>query len=67
MFIIGLLATLVMLIRGMKGAILIGIVGTTVLAIIVEAIAKVVPAGGPNPNPHGWSLNVPKLPAADPL
>ncbi len=64
-FVVGLLATLVLVVRRVRGAILIGIVGTTVLAIIVEAIANVGPAGGPNPNPHGWSLNVPKLPAAD--
>jgi adenine/guanine/hypoxanthine permease len=63
-FVVGLLATLVLLVRRVRGAILIGIVGSTVLAVIVEAIAHVGPAGGPNPNPQGWSLNVPKLPAA---
>lgn len=51
-FAIGLLFTLVLFVRKVRGAILIGIVGTTVLAIIVEAIA----------HPKGWSLNVPKLP-----
>jgi adenine/guanine/hypoxanthine permease len=64
-FVVGLLATLVMVVRRIRGAILIGIIGTTILAIIVESIANVGPSGGPNPNPHGWSLNVPKLPAAD--
>jgi AGZA family xanthine/uracil permease-like MFS transporter len=64
-FVVGLLGTLVLVVRRVKGAILIGIVGTTVLAIIVEAIAHVGPAGGPNGNPHGWSLNVPKLPASN--
>jgi adenine/guanine/hypoxanthine permease len=62
-FVIGLLGTLVLVVRRVKGAILIGILASTVLAIVVEAIARVGPAAGPaGPNPHGWSLNVPKLP-----
>jgi adenine/guanine/hypoxanthine permease len=61
-FVIGLLLTLVLVVRRVRGAILIGILVSTVLAIIVEAIAKVGPAGGPQGNPHGWSLNVPRLP-----
>jgi len=65
-FVVGLIAIVVMMVRRVKGAILIGIVGATVLAVIVEAIAKVGPAvTGPNPtdyNPHGWGLNTPKLP-----
>jgi AGZA family xanthine/uracil permease-like MFS transporter len=51
-FVLGVLFTLVLFVRRVKGAILIGILGTTVLAIIVEAIA----------HPAGWSLNVPKMP-----
>src|SRR5918998_1393305 len=43
-FCIGLLITLVLFVRKVKGAILIGILITTVLAIIVEAIAKVGPS-----------------------
>jgi AGZA family xanthine/uracil permease-like MFS transporter len=58
-FVIGLLVTLVLFARKVKGAILIGILGSTVLAIIVEAIAKV---GSSVANPHGWSLNVPRWP-----
>src|SRR3954454_15083118 len=58
-FVIGLLFTLVLFARKVKGAILIGILASTVLAIIVEAIAKV---GSSAANPHGWSLNVPRLP-----
>ncbi|GIE89366.1 NCS2 family permease [Actinoplanes regularis] len=58
-FVIGLLGTLVLFVRKVKGAILIGILGTTVLAIAVEAIAGV---GSVVTNPHGWSLNVPKIP-----
>ncbi|WP_250002305.1 NCS2 family permease [Actinoplanes sp. M2I2] len=51
-FVIGLLFTLILFVRKVRGAILIGILGTTVLAIVVEAIA----------HPKGWSLNVPTLP-----
>ncbi|MBL7261019.1 NCS2 family permease [Paractinoplanes lichenicola] len=51
-FVVGLLFTLVLFVRKVRGAILIGILGSTVLAIIVEAIA----------HPKGWSLNTPKLP-----
>ncbi|XVV13108.1 NCS2 family permease [Actinoplanes sp. CA-131856] len=51
-FVIGLLFTLILFVRKVRGAILIGILGSTVLAIIVEAIA----------HPTTWSLNVPKLP-----
>ncbi|XVU25875.1 NCS2 family permease [Actinoplanes sp. CA-054009] len=51
-FVVGLLFTLILFVRKVRGAILIGIIGSTVLAIIVEAIA----------HPKTWSLNVPKLP-----
>jgi AGZA family xanthine/uracil permease-like MFS transporter len=58
-FVIGLLATAAMVVRKVKGAILIGIVGTTVLAIIVEAIVKV---GNSPDNPAAWRLNRPAVP-----
>src|SRR5919112_6712646 len=62
-FVIGLLFTLILFVRKVKGAILIGILVTTVFAIIVEAIAKVGPSFvDGKPNPSGWSLNVPALP-----
>jgi AGZA family xanthine/uracil permease-like MFS transporter len=50
-----------------KGAILIGLVGTTILAIIIEAVAGVGPktgADGAVANLVGWGLNVPKVPDA---
>ena len=59
-FIVGLLATAAMVARKLKGAILIGIVGTTILAIIVEAFAKAGIAS--DTNPGGWQLNRPTLP-----
>ncbi|MFB9627257.1 NCS2 family permease [Nonomuraea helvata] len=59
-FLVGLLATAVLVARRVKGAILIGIVSTTVLAIIVEQLTK---SGASSPeNPGGWQLNVPTLP-----
>ena len=39
-FVVGLLITLVLVVRRVKGAILIGILASTVLAVIVEAIAQ---------------------------
>ncbi|MBF9132576.1 NCS2 family permease, partial [Plantactinospora sp. S1510] len=62
-FVLGLLVTLVLVVRRVRGAILIGILASTVLAIVVEAIAKVGPSVvDGRPNPTGWSLNVPALP-----
>jgi AGZA family xanthine/uracil permease-like MFS transporter len=63
-FVLGLLLTLFLLVRRVRGAILIGIVASTLLAILVEAIAKVGPSSvDGRPNPRGWSLNVPRLPS----
>ena len=63
-FVHGLLLTLVLVVRRVRGAILIGILTTTVLAIVVEAVAQVGPSFvDGQPNPAGWSLNVPALPA----
>jgi AGZA family xanthine/uracil permease-like MFS transporter len=59
-FCIGLLITIVLVVRKVKGAILIGILATTVLAIIIEAVAGV--GGKTAENPTGWGLNVPSVP-----
>ncbi|NEK57668.1 NCS2 family permease [Geodermatophilus sabuli] len=63
-FVIGLLLTSVLVVRRVKGALLIGIVVTTVIAIIVEAIAEIGPRFGADgaENPRGWALQVPTLP-----
>jgi len=64
-FVFGLLIMIVLMVRKVRGAILIGIVSATVLAIIIEAIARVGPSVGPGPedrNAHGWGLNVPGVP-----
>ena len=64
-FIAGLLAIIVMMVKNVRGAILYGIVGATVLAMVVEAVAKIgsqTDATGKVVNPRGWGLNVPSLP-----
>lgn len=58
-FVIGLLIMGVLMARKVKGALLIGIVATTILAVIAEAIFKLGPGFK---NPGGWNLNVPALP-----
>jgi AGZA family xanthine/uracil permease-like MFS transporter len=60
-FVFGLLLTIILLVRKVKGAILIGILATTVVAIIIEAIAGVGAKSADNP--LGWGLNVPKMPS----
>jgi AGZA family xanthine/uracil permease-like MFS transporter len=59
-FVVGLLLMIVLLVRRVKGALFLGIVVTTVFAVIVEK-AFDVGAAGPK-NPGGFSLNVPDLP-----
>jgi AGZA family xanthine/uracil permease-like MFS transporter len=64
-FIVGLLLIISLMVRQTKGALLIGIVGATVLAIVIEKAFKI----GPNfvapdkVNPKGWGLNVPSIPS----
>ncbi|GAA1263890.1 MFS transporter [Planotetraspora silvatica] len=59
-FVVGLIATAFLVARKVKGAILIGIVGTTIFAVVVELIGKL---GSQPAKPNGWSLNVPALPS----
>jgi len=63
-FVFGLLLTAVLVVRKTRGAILIGIVVTTVLAIVAEAVFDIGPSfvSPEESNPKGWSLNVPSLP-----
>ena len=65
-FVVGLLIMIVLVVRQVKGALLIGIVVTTLFAIGVEKLFHVggsFTADG-KPNPTGFSLNVPALPHA---
>jgi AGZA family xanthine/uracil permease-like MFS transporter len=59
-FVIGLLITIILLVKKIKGAILISILATTAIAIVIEKIAGVGARSADNP--LGWGLNVPKLP-----
>ena len=59
-FVIGLLLIGVLVARKVKAALLIGIVATTIIAVILEAIFKVGPSLGTNA--YGWNLNAPVLP-----
>jgi AGZA family xanthine/uracil permease-like MFS transporter len=59
-FVVGLLITALLVARGVRAGILLGVVTTTVIAIIVESIVHVGPSAGTNP--RGWALSVPTLP-----
>jgi len=62
-FAIGLVLVIALYVLGVKGAILISIAVTTIVAIIVEKVAEVGPTFTPDGvNPKGWNLNVPALP-----
>ncbi|WP_404384924.1 NCS2 family permease [Knoellia locipacati] len=62
-FVAGLVLIIVLWVRKVRGAILIAIIATTVLAILIEAIAKIGPmVAGDKVNPTGWGLIVPELP-----
>jgi AGZA family xanthine/uracil permease-like MFS transporter len=60
-FVVGLVLTAVLVARRVRAAILIGVLASTVLAIVIEAVAKVGPSNGTNPK--GWNLGYPALPS----
>ncbi|TQJ08961.1 NCS2 family permease [Lapillicoccus jejuensis] len=65
-FVVGLAAIVGMIALKVKGAILWGVLGATVLAVVVEAVFHVgssTNAKGELVNPAGWGLGVPKLPS----
>jgi adenine/guanine/hypoxanthine permease len=59
-FCLGLALMVALWVRQVRGAILISIAVTTVVAVVVEAIADIGAASADNPG--GWSLSVPTLP-----
>jgi len=59
-FALGLVLLVALWVRKVRGAILIAIVSTTVVAIVVEAIGNL---GSSADSPSGWSLTVPALPS----
>jgi len=62
-FCLGLILVIVLFVRKVKGALLISIVGMTVVSVILEAIVKNGPAFGADGSVHptGWQLNVPAI------
>ncbi len=62
-FVIGLLLMGALIARRVRGALLIGIVVNTAIAVIVEAIVHAGPAvdAAGKVNPSGWQLNVPSF------
>ncbi len=58
-FILGLVICGFMVVRNVRGGLFIGIVATTVIAMLVEAVTGV---GSSADNPGGWSLAVPAAP-----
>ncbi len=64
-FVVGLLSITVLMVKKVRGAILYGIVGGTLLAVVLEAIFHLGPkigADGAVRSPTGWGLVVPSLP-----
>jgi len=66
-FVFGLLLMVVLVALRKRAAILIGLIATTVLAVVLEATQKIGSAntdpGAPGlENPTGWNLNVPAVP-----
>jgi len=64
-FVLGLVAIIVMYAKKIQGAILYGIIGATVLAVILEAALDIggqTDETGAVVNPTGWGLNIPALP-----
>lgn len=68
-FIFGLILIIGLMVRKIKGAILIGVVGATVVAVIIQKLYTIAPGftdNGPGKAPTivdgGWGLNVPAVP-----
>ncbi|WP_017542371.1 NCS2 family permease, partial [Nocardiopsis prasina] len=65
-FVIGLVLTIALIVNRVRGAMLLGIVVATVVAIVIETVAHIGPMddGTSGGNPAGWSLTVPSLPTS---
>lgn len=64
-FVVGVMLITTLFVRKVPGAILIGIVTATVLAVVVQSIGNIgakTDASGKLTNPNGWALNVPSVP-----
>ena len=64
-FIVGLILIAFLYARQTKGAILIGVLTATVIAVILERVLTIGPSflGDGKFNPSGWGLNVPSIPS----
>jgi len=60
-FLLGLLTIGILVARRVPGGILIGIVSTTIVAIIAQAILNLGPSFE---DPNGWHMTIPELPAS---
>ena len=61
-FCIGLVVLIILYVRKVKGAMLISVVGMTIVAVIVEALVHNGPYNdGVSIHPTGWQLNVPAI------
>lgn len=60
-FVFGVLLMGVLVVRKVPGGILLGVVITTIVAMIVQRIGGL---GSSAKNPQGWSLNIPELPSS---
>lgn len=61
-FVFGLFLTIILYVRKVRGAILIGILSSTVLAIIIQAFVKIGQKS--DENPTGWGQSVPQIDGA---
>jgi AGZA family xanthine/uracil permease-like MFS transporter len=62
MFCVGLVVLIILFVRKVKGAMLISVVGMTIVSVILEAIVHNGPYNdGLNIHPTGWQLNVPAI------
>lgn len=64
-FVFGVFLIAILMVRKVPGAILIGIVAATLLAVVIESVGHLGTkddATGKMVNPNGWALNAPKFP-----
>ena len=63
-FVIGLALIILLTVKKVKGAMLIGIISATVIAVVIEYFAELGPKHGNGEllNDKGWNLNAPVLP-----
>jgi len=65
-FVFGIILIIGLMVRKVKGAILIGVVGATVAAVIIQKLYNIAPGFTPGNPPKivdgGWGLNIPSVP-----